>query len=147
MKRIHFVCRAPSSSLTQSPSPGSFGHPPSDRCSASRCPVVGRIGEDEVDLTALAVQGGHGLQILTFDKEVPRAVVLAPDGVLLDRSHDARTHTTGELARVGLALEVGGDAALVALLEEFDELVAREFVETARGVQLVDDGIGHGQEG
>jgi hypothetical protein len=107
--------------------------------------VVRRVGKDQVDLAALAEQRRHRLQVVAFDEQVARLVLLRSDRVLLDGSRNPGTDAAGELARVRLAREIDADAAFVAGLDQRDQLIPRELVQRTSTVQRMDDSRRHAQ--
>ena len=59
--------------------------------------VVRRIGQDHVDLPALAIEGRHRLKVVTLDYKVPRTAVLVPGAQRLDGPLIARPNTAADL--------------------------------------------------
>ena len=82
--------------------------------------VVRRICENQVDLTALAKEGYHGLQVVALDDEVFALLLSISDRDFGHTPLNPRPDFAGELPSIGLPRELDLHAALGALLEQLD---------------------------
>jgi len=74
--------------------------------------VVGWVGDDEVDLPAIAIERGHDLEVVPLDDEVARLVFGAAATQAREATLDARPQLAEDRAHAELAGEVDPDARL-----------------------------------
>src|ERR1017187_10716708 len=73
--------------------------------------VIGGIGQDQVDLVAVAVKRRHRLEVVTFNYKIACSFGSVTGAILGDRARHARSDATGETPGIRLTGEGNANSA------------------------------------